>query len=186
MKNRLLILIIALVVVFIGAGVWVWMNLENLQNTDAKNTNEVVTNSTSVTNTATVNTNLNLTLPNEQQGTTVLDVKGTVGGQEVHFSSMSKTETFEGDPAGPDNVFAVIFFDGVESAKVLPVKRGIESGEVMLISNRGEAAIATAKVASTAFQNDRGYVKFIVHKTASDFRLLVGAAGAAQEIKLSL
>lgn len=83
-------------------------------------------------------------------------------------------------------MFIVVYFDSLPGDKVLPVKRGIEAGEIKLLTNLNPGVLTTTKIASTAFQNDRGYVKFTVPKRATEFRLFVGPAGAGQEIKLPL
>lgn len=185
MKRTTLILVSVLAVVLIGGGIYFWMNQDKVKNVLQGNQNSAAAN----TNTGLENVNSasgNLNLPNEQKGDQSMDATGTVAGTSLHFSSASRVDSFEGDGAGDDQMFVVVYFDGVASDKVLPVKRAIESGEIKLMTNQGEGQIATIKVATTAFQNDRGYVKFSVGSGSGNFRLQVGTGTAVQEFELPL
>ncbi len=185
MNKRLLILISALVVAGIGGGLWYWMHRDQVGQALNGNQN---TNATVSTNTGNTNrtTPTNLNLSSEQKGDIAMDEHATIGGVDLHFSSVSKVDSYEGDPAGVGNSFLVVYFDGLPSSKVLGVKQAIDTGALTLTSAKGFGTIATVKVASDIVKNDRGYIKFIVKSDESGFSLNTGAGDNVHVLKLPI
>jgi hypothetical protein len=159
------------------------MNRDAIVSPATNTTNAADTNATPTDTNAALN--INAVLPNEVKGDKELNGKAAVGDVELNFSSVSKTDTFEGEQAPDKKTFVIVFFDAVEGSQVLTVKNGL-TGNHRLITNTGNATPAGLKVASTLYQGDRGYLKYIADDAATTFNLEIGVEGSAQRIPLSI
>lgn len=182
MPRRTLILVVALVAVLAGAGVWWWFNQDQVSDFLNPPTNSGSAN----TSTTVSNTNrppVNASLATELKGDVEIDKTVKINDVEVHFSSLSKLDSFAGQPAGEKKVFLIVFFDPVQSGQVEAVQRGLQK-DVTLHYSGGVSPLASLKIASTVVANDRGYLKFVLPSDASNMVLGIGAANEQYQLPL--
>lgn len=171
MTRTTLILVVVFAIVLAGAGTWWWFNREAVSDALDGDTN-TTTNTEVNTNTAS-NVNVGGSLPTEVKGTTEMDATRSVGEISLHFSSVSKTDSSDGVPAGQGRAWVTVYFDAIPGEQILPLKRLLDATPPQLLTNRGNETVQGVKIANDAVTNDRGYLKFLVDAAATRYELTV-------------
>lgn len=177
MRRSLVILIAVLLVVIIGGGLYFWLHRGTV-----KSVLNPQTNSQASANTPTIAKNSNTSLPVEIKGDKTLDATvKLINGLSIHFTSLTKADSFATVTADTGKTFIIVFFEPMTGAEVLAASQTLPA-EVKLQVGKNTYEASSVKVASTTVKNDRGYLKFIVPSSTTAASLVAGS----NQIKLPL